>query len=159
MSLVSAQFGRMFKVFDKEGLLQYTSEKLNGLEAPIAWRPSGTWIAMLHDFPNKSTISLFEKNGLRHREIVLPFSFEKEKVCKLKWSVDSDTLVIQTEILTSEKKQKLYLYTIGNYHWYLKQTLSYEAGVEINDFHFGVDTALERTLHVILNCGLYLRYR
>lgn len=65
--------GRMFKVFDKEGALQFTSEKCSGLEAPIFWRPSGSWIAIPQILPNKYAIALFEKNGLRHREIILPF--------------------------------------------------------------------------------------
>lgn len=65
--------GRMFKVFDKEGKLQFTSEKCSGLEAPVFWRPSGSWIAIPQILPNKYAIALFEKNGLRHREIILPF--------------------------------------------------------------------------------------
>lgn len=69
--------GRMFKVFDKEGALQFTSEKCSGLEAPVFWRPSGSWIAIPQILPNKYVIALFEKNGLRHREIVLPFKANK----------------------------------------------------------------------------------
>lgn len=65
--------GRMFKVFDKEGALQFTSERCSGLEAPVFWRPSGSWIAVPQILPNKYAIALFEKNGLRHREIILPF--------------------------------------------------------------------------------------
>lgn len=68
-----AELGRQFKVYDKEGKLQFTSEKSNGLEAAVCWRPSGTWIAIPQVLPNKYIIALFEKNGLKHREIVLPF--------------------------------------------------------------------------------------
>lgn len=65
---------RLFQVYDKEGKLLYTSEKRNGLEAAIDWRPMGTWIGVPQILPNKYLISLFEKNGLKHREIVLPFN-------------------------------------------------------------------------------------
>lgn len=112
--------GRMFKVFDKEGVLKYTSEKVTGLEAPISWRPSGNWIAVPHVLPNKYTIALFEKNGLRHREIVLPFRRIEEQVKALAWSEDSNILAVYTE---RDGMSAIYLYTIGNYHWYQKQTL------------------------------------
>lgn len=72
--------GRMFKVFDKEGALQFTSEKCSGLEAAVFWRPSGSWIAIPQILPNKYAIALFEKNGLRHREIILPF--KANEVCR-----------------------------------------------------------------------------
>lgn len=76
-----AEIGRQFKVYDKEGKLQFTSEKSNGLEAAICWRPTGTWIAIPQILPNKYIIALFEKNGLKHREIVLPFkSTEVSKI-------------------------------------------------------------------------------
>lgn len=146
--------GRMFKVFDKEGRLKYTSEKVAGLEAAIAWRPSGTWIAIPHVLPNKYTIALFEKNGLRHREIVLPFKNTEQQVVDLCWSSDSEVLAIQT---VKENKSIVYLYTICNYYWYLKQTLSFDH----------VCTALEwdqnysagKSLHVILENGEYSIYR
>lgn len=73
VSFVSKDIGREFKVFDKTGRLQFTSEKTVGLEAPINWRPSGSWIAVPQVLPNKYIIALFEKNGLKHREIPLPF--------------------------------------------------------------------------------------
>lgn len=81
--------GRMFKVFDNTGILKYTSEIVAGLEASISWRPDSNWIAIPHILPNKYTIGLFEKNGLRHREIVLPFKQTDEQVKQLAWSKDS----------------------------------------------------------------------
>lgn len=68
------QQGRMFKVFDKRGKLQFTSEKTaTGLESTMVWRPSGTWISIAQRLANKYVVALFEKNGLKHREIVMPF--------------------------------------------------------------------------------------
>lgn len=61
--------GRMFKVYNKEGFLQYTSELCANLQFPIAWRPSGLWITKPEIHPDKYTITLFERNGLKHNEL------------------------------------------------------------------------------------------
>lgn len=127
VSFVGAK-GRMFKVFDKEGVLKSTSELLAGLEAPIAWRPTGNWIAVPHILPNKYTIGLFEKNGLRHREIVLPFKHTEQQVKKLAWAENSDILAVYTE---HDDKSAIYLYTVGNYHWYQKQTLLFNGKCQV----------------------------
>lgn len=148
------QNGRMFKVFNKEGILQYTSERLNGLGSCIAWKPSGSIIAVPHRLPNKSTIGLFEKNGLRHREINLPFNIDNEKICDLKWSNDSDILSIHTEY---ENKSRLYIYTVCNYHWYLKQYLKFTC--KIVHFVWNIEINEEKTLHVLLENGDYIVYR
>lgn len=69
---------RKFKVYDKEGRLQFTSENCIGLGHLIAWKPSGSLIAVQQVTVNeKYMIALFEKNGLRHREIELPFSYNE----------------------------------------------------------------------------------
>lgn len=148
------QSGRMFKVYDKEGVLKYTSEKCSGLEAPISWRPSGNWIAIPQVLPNKYTIALFEKNGLRHREIVLPFKATEEPVVKLLWSSDSDVLAVETQ---RGGKSNVYLYTVCNYHWYLKQTLSFEGKLQVLDWHTGFSEG--KTLYAVLSDGTYSIYR
>lgn len=146
--------GRMFKVFDKEGKLKFTSEKLTGLEAPIDWRPTGNWIAIPHRLPNKYTIALFEKNGLRHREIVLPFQKCDENVEKLLWSSDSEVLAIYSE---HDNGSTIYLYTICNYHWYQKQTLQFDGKCQMiqwdNNYTEG------KSLHVIEQNSRYSMYR
>ncbi|XP_036325439.1 putative elongator complex protein 1 [Rhagoletis pomonella] len=158
VSFVSAEAGRMFKVFNKEGDLTYISERWNDLQPPIAWRPSGTWIAMPQIFPNKSTVSLFEKNGLRHREIVLPFSLNDEPIRSLRWSNDSDILAIET-LDASTQNQNLYLYTIGNYHWYLKQVLTFNRTERLLCHCWDQRIGEEKTLHIWLESGRYLIYR
>ena len=64
---------RRFKVYNREGVLQYTSELVDGLEGNLSWRPSGNVIAATRKLPDKHIVALFEKNGLLHREFVLPF--------------------------------------------------------------------------------------
>lgn len=136
----------------------YTAENLNQLHAPIAWRPTGTWIAMPQQLPNKSTIALFEKNGLRHREIVLPFSLVNETIVALKWSFDSDILSVETKNVAGGVNN-LYLYTIGNYHWYLKQVLTFQLDDPIAVCSWDNRIGEEKTLHVLLESGQYLVYR
>lgn len=118
--------GRMFKVYNKEGLAQYTSEVCANLQVPIAWKPSGLWITKPEILPNKYVITLFERNGLKHNELVLPFTPDDEEVVNLSWSLDSDVFLIET---ASESVHRLYFYTICNYHWYLKTSLEFEGKV------------------------------
>ena len=63
---------RLFKVFNREGVLQCTSELTTGLEPHISWRPSGNLIAASQQLSKKRVVALFEKNGLKHRELCLP---------------------------------------------------------------------------------------
>lgn len=155
---MASNVGRTFSVYDCEGKLQYTAEKWNGLEPSLAWRPSGNWIAMPQHFgkSNKSTIGLFEKNGLRHREFELPFDLLQESIVQLRWSTDSDILALHT---TSSDAQHIYLYTIGNYHWYLKQVLVYRQPDELAFFHWDNRIGAEHTLHVLMQSGKRYTYR
>lgn len=72
---------RQFKVFNREGVLQYTSELANGLEESLSWKPSGSLIAATQRLANKHVVALFEKNGLKHGEFSLPFKPKEVKVC------------------------------------------------------------------------------
>lgn len=160
VSFVSAPTGRQFKVFDKEGTLQFTSEpSACGLSAAIAWRPSGTWLAVPQVLNNRYVVALFEKNGLKHREIVLPFGVATERVRRLEWSSDSDVLAVETWRLSAdgEWRSRIYLYTMGNYHWYQKQTLDFAATVV--HFVWDCQPTEGRRLHVLCADGEYSVYR
>ncbi|XP_030374223.1 putative elongator complex protein 1 [Scaptodrosophila lebanonensis] len=156
VSFVSASQGRTFKVYDCEGKLQHSAEKCNALQPVIAWRPVGNWIALPQLFPNKSTVALFEKNGLRHRDFTLPFDLQQEPIQQMRWSADSDILALQTK---TPEAQRIYLYTIGNYHWYLKQVLTYEPDDPLVLLQWDTRLGAEHTLHVILASGKQLIHR
>lgn len=144
---------RLFKVFDKEGELKFTSERCYGLDGPVAWRPSGLWIAvpqLLAD--DKYCVALFERNGLRHRELMLPFSRSQELVTHLGWSLDSDVLAVATSCVDSSV-YKVYLYTINNYHWYLKQSFRFHS--TIDHLKWDPHPANGKTLHLFLGSGEY----
>uniref|UniRef100_A0A182PF30 Elongator complex protein 1 n=1 Tax=Anopheles epiroticus TaxID=199890 RepID=A0A182PF30_9DIPT len=144
-----APFGqRAFKVFNKEGALQYTSEKCPGLEGSLAWRPSGNWIAIPQALKDKYVIALFEKNGLRHREIPLTLDRRSgQRVQSLHWSADSDVLAVHW--VDEEKGTTgVFLYVIGNYHWYMKQSLNYPTGVTITGLQWDMRHTAGKTLHL-----------
>ncbi|XP_039495713.1 putative elongator complex protein 1 isoform X1 [Drosophila santomea] len=156
VSFVASQLGRTFKVYDSEGKLHHTAEKSANLKDAVVWRPTGNWIAVPQQFPNKSTIALFEKNGLRHRELVLPFDLHDEPVVQLRWSEDSDILAIRT---AAKEEQRVYLYTIGNYHWYLKQVLIFEQTDPLALLHWDTRVGAEHALHILKESGKHLVYR
>ncbi|XP_058824960.1 elongator complex protein 1 [Topomyia yanbarensis] len=143
-------FGRAFKVFNKEGALQFTSEKCFGLGSPLAWKPSGLWIAVPQVLKDKYVIALFEKNGLKHREIELPFKSDDEVVVGLHWSHDSEVLIIHT-IKSASKVNCLYFLIICNYHWYIKQYLEFDK--QIVSVLWDLKYSEGRTLHVLLENG------
>ncbi|XP_065088523.1 elongator complex protein 1 [Ochlerotatus camptorhynchus] len=145
-------FGRAFKVFNQEGALQFTSEKCYGLEVPMGWKPSGLWIAIPQILKEKYVVSLFEKNGLKHREIELPFRQEDEMVNGISWSHDSEVLVLQTR-KNASGLNCLYFYIVCNYHWYMKQYL--EVNEEILGLQWDLKYSEGRTLHVLLKNGQY----
>ncbi|XP_076376507.1 elongator complex protein 1 isoform X1 [Megalopta genalis] len=115
---------RQFKVFNREGILQYTSELVNGLEESLSWKPSGSLIATTQILPNKHVVALFEKNGLKHREFLLPFKPKEIRVKNLFWSPDSEILTIWCTV-QEDLSSILQLWTENNCHWYLKQTIRF----------------------------------
>jgi elongator complex protein 1 len=86
---------RVIRVYNREGVLQYTSEPVDKLEHVLSWRyelyiqrfsfflqlclqfckfflrPSGNLITSSQRLPDKHEIIFFEKNGLRHGEFSL----------------------------------------------------------------------------------------
>lgn len=113
---------RRFKVFDRVCNLQYTSEKHQGLESNLSWRPSGNVIATTQALEDKYIVSFFEKNGLKHGEFKI--NVPGIQVEDIAWSNDSEVMTLLCK--DSETGcQQLLLYTTGNYHWYLKQTLKF----------------------------------
>lgn len=115
---------RHFKVFNREGVLQWTSELTNGLEVHLSWKPSGNLLATSQRLPNKHVIALFEKNGLKHRDFSLPFLPNEIQVNQITWSPDSEILAIWGQKY-NQKETFLQLWTENNYHWYLKQTIDF----------------------------------
>ncbi|THH29047.1 hypothetical protein EUX98_g5147 [Antrodiella citrinella] len=132
---------RVIRVYSHTGALQSTSENAPGLEHVLSWRPSGNWIVSTQRYgfegggigrEGRHDIVLFERNGLRRGD----FSLEKVtsghardltselqwgyRVRELGWSSDSNILSVWIERASGDIVQ---LWTIGNYHWYLKHEI------------------------------------
>ncbi|XP_041845937.1 elongator complex protein 1 [Melanotaenia boesemani] len=130
VSAICAQSGaRKVRVWNREGVLQATSEPINGLEQALCWKPSGSLIASTQRHPNKHSVVFLEKNGLLHGDFTLPFSKDQTKVKELLWNNDSTVLAVWLEDMTAGEDGQIssyiQLWTVGNYHWYLKQSLGF----------------------------------
>lgn len=114
---------RVIRVYNREGVLDSASEPVDGLESYLSWRPSGNLLATVQ---RKSTgtsldkfdIIFFERNGLRHGqfELRLPSTGAAAGPLSLDWNTDSTVLAITYESVVQ-------FWTMGNYHWYLKQEI------------------------------------
>ncbi|NP_001089940.1 putative elongator complex protein 1 [Xenopus laevis] len=119
---------RKIRVWNRELALQSTSESIEGLEQALSWKPSGALIASSQSKPNKHSVIFFEKNGLVHGEFTLPFTKGQIKVKELLWNSDSTILAIWLEDNEKDESSSgccVQLWTVGNYHWYLKQSLNF----------------------------------
>ncbi|XP_045484164.1 putative elongator complex protein 1 [Pieris rapae] len=149
---------RRFKVFDRGGKLLYTSERQQGLEANLGWRPSGNTIATTQTLKDKYVVTFFEKNGLKHGEFEIPV-IENIEVQKVLWSQDSEILTLVCKEL-KDRTPKVLLFTSSNYHWYLKQTLTFSGHSKISQIMWdnGFDTSNNKTLHILFKNGCYYTY-
>uniref|UniRef100_A0AAR2JS57 Elongator complex protein 1 n=1 Tax=Pygocentrus nattereri TaxID=42514 RepID=A0AAR2JS57_PYGNA len=120
---------RKVRVWNRECILQATSEAINGLEQPLCWKPSGSLIASTQRHPNKHSVVFMEKNGLLHGDFTLPFAKDQAKVKELLWNSDSTVLAVWLEDMNpgddGNPNTYIQLWTVGNYHWYLKQSLHF----------------------------------
>lgn len=125
---------RVIRVYSREGALDSASEPVDGLESALSWRPSGNLIAGIQRQSDRVDVVFFERNGLRHGEFTLRSSSER---IKLEWNADSTVLAV----LFSDRVQ---LWTMGNYHWYLKQEIP--LGAEIAAFAWHSERALRLSM-------------
>ncbi|XP_056295683.1 elongator complex protein 1 isoform X1 [Pseudoliparis swirei] len=120
---------RKVRVWNREGVLQATGEPANGLEPALCWKPSGGLITSTQRHPNKHSVVFMEKNGLLHGDFTLPLRRDQAKVKDLLWNSDSTVLAVWLEDLSAGEDQQvntsIQLWVVGNYHWYLKQSLDF----------------------------------
>jgi elongator complex protein 1 len=100
-------------VYNRDSVLQSTSEAVAGLEHTLSWRPSGNLIVSTQRFgfegggagkDGRHDVVFFERNGLRHGEFNLRESWKKAtldgkvtwgySVKELSWSSDSNILSV-----------------------------------------------------------------
>uniref|UniRef100_A0A8D1MQ98 Elongator complex protein 1 n=1 Tax=Sus scrofa TaxID=9823 RepID=A0A8D1MQ98_PIG len=163
VSVVCPETGaRKVRVWSREFALQSTSEPVAGLGPALAWKPSGSLIASTQDKPNQQDVVFFEKNGLLHGHFTLPFLKDEVKVNDLLWNADSAVLAVWLEDLQTEEKSTLksyvQLWTVGNYHWYLKQSLPFSSCGKSKIVSLMWDPVAPYRLHVLCQGWHYLCY-
>ncbi|XP_067886712.1 elongator complex protein 1 isoform X2 [Heterodontus francisci] len=157
---------RRLRIWNRECVLQSTSESVRGIEQALCWKPSGNLIASTQRKLNKHNVVFFEQNGLLHGEFSLPFDKDQVKVKELLWNSESTVLAIWLEDLKStdegikDIQQNTYvqLWTVGNYHWYLKQNLHFDCDQAGQIVSLMWDSESPYRLHVLCSRWHYLSY-
>lgn len=110
---------RVVRVYSREGELDSASEPVDGLEGALSWRPSGNLMAGIQRLADRIDVVFFERNGLRHGQFTLRSPEDSvmfhEKI-RLEWNSDSTVLAVVLN-------DSIQLWTMGNYHWYLKREI------------------------------------
>ncbi|KAG0325923.1 hypothetical protein BGZ99_010376 [Dissophora globulifera] len=153
---------RVIRVYNREAILQTTSESVDMLEHGLSWRPSGNLIASSQRLPqNRHDIVFFERNGLRHGEFTLREQGDTV-VREIAWNCDSTVLAVWLQRASSTTGTEvsggscIQLWTMNNYKWYLKQELLYNGdSASVASFQWDVESAL--VLHVVTESGAYQR--
>ncbi|KAI9245023.1 IKI3 family-domain-containing protein [Sporodiniella umbellata] len=146
---------RVIRVYNREGILQNTSEPVDKLEQTLDWRPSGNLIVSTQRLPHRHDVVFFERNGLRHGEFTLrETESNKQRVLEVFWNADSTVLAVWIESTLSGQLQKsVQLWTTKNYHWYMKQHISLAGNADITGFAWDVENAA--VAHLFSSYGEY----
>ena len=116
----NSQPRRVIRVYSREGILDSVSEPVNGLEGALSWRPTGNLIAGVQRTNDSLKVIFFERNGLRHGQFDLRLRKDDMadwgRAVRLNWNVDSTVLAVSFV-------GRVQLWTMGNYHYYLKQEI------------------------------------
>lgn len=150
------------KVWNRNLELQYMSEQLITMEEGlISWIPNGQYICCGQRREQRiNEIALFEKNGMVHQRITLPTMFADLYIRDLSWSPDSKILaIIGVQFFISEsnvnKRHILMLYTMQNFHYYLKYS-SYLPSC--NEYFIRWNLINQNRLHISSSSGQCYEY-
>lgn len=120
ISAVGSALRRLIRVYTRDGVLDGVSEPVDGLEGALSWRPAGNLMAGVQRLSDRVDVVFFERNGLRHGQFTLPPTkslLQPGTRIGLQWNTDSTVLAVSFG-------SSVQVWTMGNYHWYLKQELS-----------------------------------
>ncbi|KAI9223448.1 IKI3 family-domain-containing protein [Blastocladiella britannica] len=159
---------RTVRTYARGGTHLATSEPVNMLEHPLAWRPTGNLMAATQRAPGgRHLVVFFEPNGLRHGEFALPWTATSadttegtpvvvvREVC---WNADSSALFVWASRTSSAQDQAndvVQVWAMNNYHWYLKQEI--DLGVPFAAVHW--DPVQPLTLHAVSVAAEYSQWR
>ena len=138
---------RAIRVFSREGVLDSVSEPVDGLVGALSWRPAGNLLAGIQRLDECVKVVFFERNGLRHGQFDLRLNQEDSSTwvsqISLSWNVDSSVLAVRYN-------DRVQLWTMGNYYYYLKQEIfpySKETCPQPVSLRWHPEKALHLTLH------------
>ncbi|KAI9785683.1 MAG: hypothetical protein M1839_008700 [Geoglossum umbratile] len=118
VSSVETSKRRLIRVYSRDGILDSASEPVDGLEGTLSWRPAGNLLAGIQRWEGRAEVVFFERNGLRHGQFDLRLTPKEMETwaldIELKWNGDSTVLAVCF-------RDRVQLWTMGNYHYYLKQ--------------------------------------
>lgn len=130
---------RLIRAYSREGVLDSVSEPVDGLEGALSWRPAGNLIAGIQRLEDRIDVVFFERNGLRHGQFSLRLTSEQLHLpgqhIKLSWNPDSTVLAVTLA-------DRVQLWTMGNYHWYLKQEIMTSSLLPANPVSWHPEKAL-----------------
>jgi elongator complex protein 1 len=122
---------RVIRVYSREGVLDSVSEPLDGLEGALSWRPAGNLLAGVQRFADRVDVVFFERNGLRHGQFTIrstePLG-DPSLNMSLEWNADSTVLAVSFA-------STVQFWTMGNYHWYLKQEVLLKSPFSHGSWH------------------------
>lgn len=117
---------RVIRIFTREGTIESASEPVDGLEYTLSWRPADNLLAGVQRLTDRLDVVFFERNGLRHGEFSLRLSKDEMKMwasdVSLRWNIDSTVLAVCF-------RDRVQLWSMGNYHYYLKQEILLDNGL------------------------------
>lgn len=120
---------RVIRIMTREGLIDGASEPIDGLESALSWRPAGNLLAGVQRLTDRLDVVFFERNGLRHGEFSLRLSRVEIETCasdiSLSWNVDSTVLAVSF-------RDRVQLWTMGNYHYYLKREILFDCETPVS---------------------------
>ncbi|KAI0542126.1 IKI3 family-domain-containing protein [Xylaria digitata] len=119
ISAVEEGVRRVIRVYSRDGVLDSASEPVDHMDSALSWRPVVNLMASIQHLEDRVNVIFFERNGLRHGQFSLRSpegkTLTKDKI-HLSWNADSTVLAVTLD-------DRIQLWTIGNYHWYLKQEI------------------------------------
>ncbi|KAI1388739.1 IkappaB kinase complex, IKAP component [Hypoxylon trugodes] len=110
---------RVIRVYSRDGVLDSVSEPVDGMGSALTWRPVGNLMAGTQRLEDRVDVIFFERNGLRHGQFSLRAPENRSLVddrIRLEWNSDSTVLAVTLN-------DRIQLWAMGNYHWYLKQEI------------------------------------
>lgn len=161
ISTIEDGIRRVIRVYSRDGVLDSASEPIDYMESALSWRPVGNLIASIQRLEDRVDVIFFERNGLRHGQFSLRSpegrTLTKDEI-HLSWNADSTVLAVALE-------DRIQLWTMGNYHWYLKQEIPVESQLRTIAWHpekplrYGAATASKLTGNNSEKCDSKASYR